>query len=218
MLPICARRLISSYRPVRLGQTRTGYVLAAALVALWMLERPALAATVSEQGASENQHIRIDWWYYWERGDCGWGGFVVSLKDEATDGLRPVALRKVEFCTLGLPFEQLWASELGPHEPCPIGVLDGQTLYRYSFVLPVTDPGGRCCLSASGPLRSEGVGLFNTQASYSVDVTPADGSGGVWSVDGTLEFVSVQTIPEPSPAAFGLLAAVASIVRRRRGQ
>jgi MYXO-CTERM domain-containing protein len=214
MLSTRARRFISEYQPVGLGQTRTGYVLAAALVALWMVERPVAAEAV--WGANENQHIRIEWFYFWEPNHYE-STVLFQLKDDPTDGLRPLALREVRFYTLGLPFEQQWLSESWTLEgPYSVGVLGGQTLYEYTCLGPSATPVDHYALSAIGRWRSEGAGLFNTQASYTIAVTPDDGSGGGWSVNGTLDFVSVQAIPEPPSAALGLFAAVAGAVGRRR--
>jgi len=222
-----ARRFLRAYGPVETGQTKAGFVIAAVLVALWLVGRPIAAQATPITGSSEDQHIRVEWLY-----DLNDGYGVISLwtKTDSPDGLMAIAMKKLNFATRGLTFSTM-AGNLGTALDPPQfdGIQGGRAVYRYGgmyddicfpFVSAVFYSLTPEPLVAAVTFPKNGIEVFNTTLGYEADIAPIQSSmqpAGIFA--NSLNFVSVQTIPEP-PAA-GLLvaggAAIAASRRRKRG-
>ena len=210
-------RLRRAANPVALGQSRTGFVLAALLVASWQLSVPAKADATSA-GVSNDYYVRIEWAYDLELGR-GW----LYLGPQYPGNGRRTVLEHGRFTTAGLPFDSLeddvpWVDIYGP--PTYAGEEEGRSLYEYDLI----DSIGFGYYSASSiaialTFPTEGIELRETEFNYE-GFTLSGMAGPVNRLEpASLPFVSIQTIPEPAAAAsLALAAAALAATRRREGE
>jgi hypothetical protein len=216
------RRFLRKSRPVRLGQTPLGLLVAATLILLWGLERPAAAAFVS--GSSENEYFTLSWLYDLEYGR---GELYLQGKERLiTDG---VVLHGASFTTRGIAPEfttgrgilQYWGA------PVDIGVDKGQHVYEYNFsARGALGLGLPAIGSASLRFPSTGVELVASKMTIAggfMGLTSGIGNGFVSGIvrpfgPVTMDYVTVQAIPEPGTVALAGVAAAAAVAgwRRRR--
>lgn len=211
------RRFVRSVRPIRVGQTSSGLVVAAALILLWGLEQPVAAGTVT--GSSENQYFRLNWEYDLE---AGAGGLQLLPKD--IPGADRLYVDYAWFTTHGV---RLWdGSHIRDNDwygPEQVGTENGQSVYMYDrngfydLTDPVTSAASFCFMT----FPKTGVTLVPGQLNLWGRVTALDGTGMSSIVASfeplVMDFVTVQAIPEPGTIALmGVAAAVAGAVGKRR--
>lgn len=234
-------RFVRRSRPVRLGQSPAGSLLAAAIIMLWGLERPAVAVPLTPIGSVENQHFVLEWDYDLS---AGIGSLTLDARPFTLPNGHPgsgIGLESPRFSTRGAVLEplapgnsqyelRLWQT-VGQEDGIPIfeyhlcegffclsglgGASGLSGTASYSFALRGAygyGPGGT---SAILPLQ-----LATTQLIYTPTVYEDLGQGASRAVrlpEETLEFVTVQAIPEPATIALaGIGAAVVGAVVRRR--
>ncbi len=197
------RRFIRRSRPVRLGQTPVGLVLAAAMILLWGLQRPAAAAVVT--GSSENEYFTLSWLYDL---DNGIGTFALWAKQEAgTDGL---SLGGGSFTMRGVVADCTVGGSLNfSGSPLDIGMDKGQRVYQYDLAGTFSPLlGGFPVCSGTLSFPTKNVELVPGKLTLAGDffglsgIASAIGSGIASSIvrpygPVDMDFVTVQAIPKP---------------------
>lgn len=191
--------------PINLGQTRAGFIIAAIFVACWQLGQTALA-DASNPGYSENEYFRVDWDYNFA---AGTGVIIFSTDDPDLD---IITLREADFLTHGARFNTIRID--GSGAPYTWRALVDEW-YRYQLYhdidfglydplqLDVTFEAG-----ALKPLPTDLTycGTVASAAPFPLVIPPS-----------TMNFVTIQPIPEPpGAAALAAVAMAASVFARRR--
>jgi hypothetical protein len=199
-----------------------GLVVAAALILLWGLERPAAAAVVT--GSSQNEYFTLSWLYDLEN---GWGTFYLLGKERLiTDG---VAVQEASFTTRGIApeFTPGWGILRYSGPPVDLGIDQGQHVYQYNLNAGGASHFGlSAILSASLRFPSTGIELIASKMTIAggfMGLTSGITSGFVSGIvrpfgPVTMDYVTVQAIPEPGTIALAGAAAAAAVAgwRRRR--
>lgn len=213
------RRLARKSRPVRLGQTPVGLIVAAALILLWGLERPAKAEFV--RGSSESEYFTLSWAYDLE---ASIGSIHLRPKDDP--GVRHISLQEASFTTRGVILnDPSYIFGLPWPAPIDLGTENGRHILQYKLNqedvwCPLASAIGLSNFTFSGTQ----VELVPSKMVLAGDIVagPFGGLSGMSGIVGTfgpleMDFVSVQAIPEPSTIALaGAAAAAAASLKRRR--
>lgn len=189
-------------RPLALGRSRTGLLSAAVLLAAWQLATPA-AAQVANPGYSENEYFRLDWFYDLPHGR---GEFKVTNKNPQE--VIGVALDEFEFMTFGMRFDNIreiggwspfWREQIGPDYRYYLGY--GETVraadeVEYEVWYPTVD-----------------VAIANISVNYGGIASAV--LGPITIPSSTMDFVTIQAIPEPAAVSLLAVGAAALLTRRR---
>lgn len=245
------KQMLWLLEPVVLGQTRTGFILAATMVLLWLMAQPALAE-IPNSGYSENEYFRVDWEYDLTHGT----GRLRFTRTELTAGADWMWLDNTTFTTAGIVFDQMTFTDIwdgmvteptvinvdngdiasyhevlsgfpgpggpgGPAAPVPrvIGTDEiGRTVYQFAFsaAMPyhfhtpiqvdLTYPAGNVELRATQLEYDDGFASYRSDPELPNVQIPAS----------SLDFVSIQSIPEPGTLGIlGLGVAGAAALKRR---
>ena len=190
-------RFLHAIQPVELGQTPLGFLLAALMVLLWQTGRPALADPVNP-GFSENDYFRLEWDY-----DLPAGTGTIRFTPDYEHGTYGLLLETADFTTKGLLFNSITIGGV----PAPYSVVPlGSDLYKY-FLLSDLQFAGPLDIDVTFP--GFGVEPYSTGLGYEGTATASAFPSPLPIPPMTMNFVSIQTIPEP-PAATALLAVVAA--------
>lgn len=214
------RRFLVTCEPIGLGQTSSGFILAAVLVFLWLVARPIEATAAPIVGYSEDQYLRIDWEW-----DLAAGRGTLSFTRKRDSDYYIHDFMQLGFITAGLDFDSRTGS-LGDHflPGQDIGEVGGRSLFQQGFspydsTSAIAFPYALTAI-ADVTFSSEGVEVFETDISYEA-LLFHEYNSSMRLASNTLDFVSIQTIPEPATAAGLLLGgagAVAAMRRRRDGR
>lgn len=225
------RRLARRIGPIRFGQTSAGLLVAAALILLWGLERPAVAVPLAATGSNENEFFVLEWNYDL---DGGVGSLIVTPKTivpSPGSDPAPVRLWGMEFLTRGA---MLMTEPSGARNYLGRGgrMVDGTPIFTHRLLDRETWEG----IGLSG-IATFGFRFFGTAVASSAMGVPLpvrlattqmvcqpytydsrDGSY-TWYPESSLEFVTVEAVPEPATIALAGLgaAAVGAVAGRRRG-
>ncbi len=225
--------------PIHLGQSTKGFLFAACLIFFWQCAHAQ--ATVDTQGSSENMFFKVEWEFDLENGT---GLYQFRLQDPDDFNIYggnfylriPSNFIKIETMTIdGVPQFGLSGLSAGLSEPA----IPGQ--YKYPAAINLTQPLAQIEIT----FPTENVGLYETSMTYTghpiidsnwpvypqgtISALQALGSPGwpeqvsgitrkVWELRGnlTMDFVTIQAIPEPTTiTTLGLGAIIASTLRRK---
>jgi len=212
------RRMMRICRPLHLGQVPAGFFLAAGLILLFQFARPAKAVTAS--GYSENDYFRIDWEY-----DLTAGTGILSLSTDHPEDY--VNLDTFRFFTLGMTFtgitDRNGITQFA--DPSLTGQIDGKSLYQY-------DLKANNSIDIFGNSNRTPAKIFDLTFApqsaelYATQVNCAgllSGFAGLLSganavlMSTEMEFVSIQSIPEPATlVTLGVGAAMAAASLKRK--
>jgi hypothetical protein len=213
------RRLIRTIQPVVLGQTRIGFLLAAGLVGLWLAEKDAHATTQPQSsGSSENSYFKLEWDYDLAGGT---GNFLFRIKDaSANNPFTSFDINQLYFSTTGVDLSSI----KGPGgTSCTIYKWqetgsDGRTIYHYPVahagIHIQADPADQRTFQFDLTFPTTGVRL---QDSFMGLGSAVGYSPMTFLYPSPMNFVTIQSIPEPaSIATLGLGAAAAAAGLRRK--
>lgn len=198
------RKMLRGVQPVELGQSRGGFVVAAVLIAFWQLGGTAAADAVNP-GFSENDFFRLEWEYDLSAGEGLW-------RITPDEDLSPInnLLTDASFYTQGVTFDTI---ELDG-EPAPFGAIDvGDGTFKYSLMLSAFALDRLFEFRVTFPRQN--VGLYSTEFQYEGLLSAA--VPAPMPVIGSMNFVTIQQIPEPAGVALlGVGAAAAGAYAGRR--
>ncbi len=214
-----SRRFLRYCGPLRLGQTSVGFIVAVALIFLWTMERPAAAVVVAPTGHTENEYFTLYWEY-----DLAAGHGSLMLKAMDIPDVDRVDVTLASFSTRGVglwpgwePYDPSW------HRLGVVGQEAGQDVYGYDrwYHYDAASPVLSAASFGSLIFPTEGVTLGVRQMTLGGYLVGAEGStlSGIATAIGplTMDFVTVQAVPEPGTIALaGLGAVLASAVAKRR--
>lgn len=216
------RRSLRTFQPLVLGQIPLGFFVAASLVLLWQAGTPLRAATNS--GFSEDEYIRIDWEY-----DLADGTGSFSFSNVNTNGYARF-VDFLSFDTAGVALDSI-TQDLTHYDPvcpgmypgtpefddpAPGGTENGLTLYSHKL-----RSGHALALSSDTiwpvlfnvTFPTVGVELRETAIEYAGRLS---GMYPLLIPQTNMDFVTIQSIPEPSAIASMGLGGAAGAARRRR--
>lgn len=208
---IRCRRFCRRRGPVALGQTKYAFYFSAALIALWFFGQPIEAQAEIIQGSSEDEYLRVEWLYDL---DQGLGSlWLTSLDDPYSSDL---IFNSSRFIIRGYQYQNL-AGTLAPLiESSYVGQSNGVNVYEYlaqeenSLDNLLRNSAITAYLSFSYPTRD--VSVFMTQMEYTTSLSASP----LPPLAKALNFVSIQSIPEPSTGAAAVAVASALALNRRR--
>lgn len=181
-------------RPLMLAKTRGGLVAAVGLLAAWQFSSSA-AADVMNPGYSKNEYFRLDWYYDLPRGS---GHFTIS-----SEAYPQMIVWQLEFMTLGVRFDTIHVAG----EPAPFRVTPVGDDFEYSL-LPSMYFDRELRFDVTFP--STGVGLAESSLTSTMSAVV-----GPFVPRSSVDFVTIQTIPEPAAVSMLAVGAAALLTRRR---
>ena len=209
------RRFVRSHRPVRLGQSRTGFLLAAALVFLWYCERPAQAAVMTESGFTQDEYLRVEWEYNLEAGT----GLLRLLPMPNSPDRRLSTLHRADFESFGVAFDDIRADDAFYSQPILVGFESGHARYRYELINQIgLSQNWSQPTTIALAFPPQGTVLYSTDFEYSglaVDTLSALPMLPVLRA-ALSSFVSIRSMPEPTTGILALAGGAAALAGARR--
>lgn len=203
-LRVCAGLLGRAAEPVDLGQTRGGIVVAALLLVVWQVNTVAWSDVVNP-GFSENDYFRLEWDYDLA---AGAGTFILTPDDDPD--ILGIWLETAHFSTWGIPFDSITIDG----QPAPFGFEHlGDDRYAYSLQSDMyfEDP---LAVDVTFPVTK--IRLLSTQFDYDGMVSSVAGPFVMWP--SSMNFVSIQQIPQPAAVSLLGVGAAAAAAFMRRGR
>ena len=194
-------RHLFTFQPIELGQTKIGFVLAAAMVVLWLFAAPARAAQQVVIGSSQDEFLRVDWEYDLDHGR----GLLFFSRSYEHPHLVLANLHSLNFLTVNASLGSI-RGPIDIAERAVFDIGDDLQVHSYGFFGSAVIP---ALVTFTFP--TERIGVSDAQISYAGEVEPWG-----WYQEGMLDFVSVRAIPEPPTAATAALMSAAAAGRRRR--
>ncbi len=195
---------IPSPRPAALARTRPGLVAAAGLLAVWQLAAPA-AAQVANPGYSENEYFRLDWYY-----DLPNGRGEFTLTNRNPQEVIAVALDELEFWTFGMRFDDVRMN--GGYSPLWRRQI-GQDYLHYLSWPPILRVAHEVEFEVWYPTVN--VAVANTSIHYGGVASAI--LGPITIPSSTIDFVTIQAVPDPAALSLLAVGAAAMLTRRRVG-
>lgn len=192
-------------------------LLLVSFVSLWLVTGRAIADPLAS-GQSENDDVLLTWDYSLDSGE---GTFTFQTKPRVPES-EILWLDELRFDTAGLDFDTIETSgvEYGPYNIYVLSRIVGVEGVRAIVQHEVFKWGWDSFTASAGltfhvTFPTDGVQLRAEQFEY--DGYTASGSHGVPSpLSGEVDFVSIQTIPEPASVAGLALGAAGLLGLRRR--
>jgi hypothetical protein len=197
------RRIRRNFDPVILGQTKAGFILAAALVAFWLVGTEAHAA-LDNPGSAENQYFKLEWSYDLAHGN---GNFILGIKNPAEGNIYDnIKINAFRFNTLGRHITSIQEATGIPTTFYPPTIFEiANQHYNDIVVFPSVQfhADSQTHLQFNMTFQTTGVALLPTQICVSGYHTMVPAL--------VMDFLTVQTIPEPTSVTNLFLGAVGAI-------